>query len=135
MSKRGWIILGGGAPLLALIALLAWGSIGSGGNPGGALVNSEPGEERISARQAPQLDLMALRDGREITTADLQGRVVLIDFWSSWCPPCRAEMPGFQRFYDEYSGRVTLLGLDVGPFTFLGSNDQGKDLLRQLGIT
>ena len=40
---------------------------------------------------------------------------VVLNFWAGLCPPCRAEMPGFQRVYDEYQDRIILLGLDVGP--------------------
>ena len=63
------------------------------------------------------------------------GQPVILNFWAGQCPPCRAEMPDLQKFYDEYGGRVAMLGLDVGPFTRLGTNEQGKNLLRQLGIT
>ena len=41
MTKRAWIVLGGGIPLLGLIALLAWASISTGGNPGGLATNSD----------------------------------------------------------------------------------------------
>lgn len=40
-------------------------------------------------------------DGSFINTADLKGRVLFINFWADWCPPCRAEMPAIQRLYDK----------------------------------
>jgi thiol-disulfide isomerase/thioredoxin len=40
--------------------------------------------------------------GREISSASLRGKVVLIDFWATWCQPCRKEMPGYQRLLDRY---------------------------------
>lgn len=40
--------------------------------------------------------------GREISSADLRGRVVLVDFWATWCQPCEKEMPGYQKLLDRY---------------------------------
>jgi thiol-disulfide isomerase/thioredoxin len=43
--------------------------------------------------------------GREISSADLRGKVVLIDFWATWCQPCKKEMPGYQKLVDRYGSR------------------------------
>jgi thiol-disulfide isomerase/thioredoxin len=43
--------------------------------------------------------------GREISSADLRGKVVLIDFWATWCQPCKKEMPGYQNLVDSYGSR------------------------------
>jgi thiol-disulfide isomerase/thioredoxin len=43
--------------------------------------------------------------GREVSSADLRGKVVLIDFWATWCQPCKKEMPGYQKLLDRYSSR------------------------------
>ena len=53
---------------------------------------------------APDFTLETL-DGKTVTLSDLHGQVVLINFWATWCPPCRAEMPAIQQVYDEYRGR------------------------------
>lgn len=55
--------------------------------------------------------------GHSISLSALRGQVVLVNFWATWCPPCRAEMPGFQRVYDAKRERgFTIVGLstDVG---------------------
>jgi len=43
--------------------------------------------------------------GREISSADLRGKVVLVDFWATWCQPCKREMPGYQQLLDRYGSR------------------------------
>src|SRR2546429_174913 len=43
--------------------------------------------------------------GREISSTDLRGKVVLIDFWATWCLPCKKEMPGYQKLLDRYGSR------------------------------
>lgn len=63
-----------------------------------------------------------------------QGKPVVLNFWAGLCPPCRAEMPDLQRLHETYGERVTIVGLDVGPFVGLGTNEDGLRLLRQLGI-
>jgi len=60
---------------------------------------------------------------------------VVLNFWAGLCPPCRAEMPGFQRVYNDYKDRITLLGLDIGPFMGLGSQGDARVLLSELNIT
>jgi len=64
-----------------------------------------------------------------------QGKPVVLNFWAGLCPPCRAEMPDFQSVFGEYRDRAIIFGLDVGPSTGLGSPDDGRALLQELGIT
>jgi cytochrome c biogenesis protein CcmG, thiol:disulfide interchange protein DsbE len=47
---------------------------------------------------APAFNLVSL-DGDSVSLDSLRGQVVLVNFWASWCPPCRVEMPGFERVY------------------------------------
>src|SRR5438270_10095234 len=42
---------------------------------------------------------------REVSSAGLRGKVVLIDFWATWCQPCKKEMPGYQKLLDRYGSR------------------------------
>jgi thiol-disulfide isomerase/thioredoxin len=43
--------------------------------------------------------------GRPLSSAELQGKVVLVDFWATWCEPCKREMPGYQKLLDRYGSR------------------------------
>jgi thiol-disulfide isomerase/thioredoxin len=63
-----------------------------------------------------------------------QGKPVILNFWAGQCPPCRAEMPAFQRVADEFDGKVQFVGVDVGAFTGLGSHTDAQRLLADLGI-
>ena len=62
-------------------------------------------------------------EGKDFTTADWKGKVILVDFWATWCPPCRAELPRVEKIYAENHDK----GLEI-----LGvSNDQTADALTQ----
>lgn len=113
MSKRTWVLLGSALPVLGLLALLGWASAQPGGNRGGLGVNQELKQVRVSPELAAEfsLDLLA---GGSLSLSELRGRVVLLDFWSSWCPPCRQEAPVLAQVYREYGGQpVEFVGVDI----------------------
>jgi thiol-disulfide isomerase/thioredoxin len=70
--------------------------------------------------------------GREISSADLRGKVVLIDFWATWCQPCKQEMPGYQKLVDRYG----LRGFAVVGFKFDTSTDTEDPTLfaKKIGV-
>ena len=87
-------------------------------------------------------EIVAYQTGGGLTGERMQfsavlddGKPVVLNFWAGLCPPCRAEMPEFQEVYDEYSDRILMLGIDLGPFTGLGNSDQGRALLAELGVS
>ena len=50
-------------------------------------------------------------NGRTISSADLRGKVVLVNFWATWCPPCRAEIPDLIKLQDKYRDQLVVLGI------------------------
>ncbi len=59
-----------------------------------------------------------LLDGRAVALEELRGKVVLVNFWATWCPYCRNEMPDMQRFYDDWRSRgfeIVALSQDDDP--------------------
>ena len=85
----------------------------SGGNPGGFGVNAEFGQVEVSADQADDFSLKLMAGGT-LTLSELRGKAVMVDFWSSWCPPCRREAPVLAEVYLEYEGLpVEFVGVDI----------------------
>lgn len=60
----------------------------------------------------PALHLVTL-NGRAIRLSALRGKVVLLNFWATWCGPCRMEIPEFERLQREYPGRLQVIGLSI----------------------
>ena len=80
---------------------------------------------------APPFEVVTL-DGDTLRLGDLEGRVVLVNFWATWCAPCRLEMPGFQRVWEDYQDDgVVLLGLS----TDRGSRADVERWISERGIT
>jgi thiol-disulfide isomerase/thioredoxin len=59
---------------------------------------------------------LVLRDlgGKEHKLADYKGKVVVLNFWATWCDPCREEMPAMQRLQDKLAGKLVVLAVDYG---------------------
>lgn len=77
--------------------------------------SSQPGEDNEPAQkiQVPDFTLES-SDGSQVSLSDYAGKVVVLNMWASWCPPCKSEMPDFQKLYDEVkdSDEVALLMLN-----------------------
>ena len=69
-------------------------------------------------------------DGGTITLSDLRGKPVLLNFWATWCGPCRSEMPEMQSVYERLGGRLTILGVDLDE-----TREEVLDFKEELGVT
>lgn len=70
--------------------------------------------------------------GERLTLDELRGQVVLVNFWATWCGPCRVEMPGFQDVYEDLrDDGFTIVGIS----TDIGTPDLVRDFIRAEGIT
>jgi|SRR2546430_3827662 len=87
-----------------------------------------PGEVGSSL---PEFSVKDLR-GHDISSADLRGKVVLIDFWATWCQPCKKEMPGYQKLLDKYAAR----GFAVIGFKFdtMMDTEDPLSFARKIGV-
>lgn len=87
------------AVVLALLGLLAWG-----------LIQSQKGP--VDTGEAPDFTITGF-DGRTVTLSELRGQVVIINFWASWCPPCREEAAYLEQTWRKYKDQgVVFIGVD-----------------------
>ena len=67
-----------------------------------------------TSNKAPDFELPDL-DGKPVSLSDFRGKPVFLNFWATWCPPCRAEMPYIQEIYKEWSGKeLVVLAINIG---------------------
>ena len=72
--------------------------------------NSDEDSEYPLAYDFKAKDLLT---GKTFSLSDYRGKIVLLNFWGSWCPPCRMEMPAFQKVYEEYGDDVVIIGVGI----------------------
>jgi cytochrome c biogenesis protein CcmG, thiol:disulfide interchange protein DsbE len=105
--------------VLAVVGLLGFGLLSKGG------ASIEVGET------APDGPLPRLNESGTGSVVDYRGRWVLVNFWASWCVPCREESPALEGFYRQHRGQqFTVLGIDTRDLT-----DDGRDFVERYGIT
>jgi thiol-disulfide isomerase/thioredoxin len=72
------------------------------------LLQPKPKAEAFSS--APLFTVQTL-DGKTLSLSDLKGKGVILNFWATWCPPCRAEIPAMIELQKEYEGKFTFIGI------------------------
>ncbi len=84
-----------------------------------------------SQPQRPEFDLPLLSGDGTLSDDDLEGRLVVLNFWASWCDPCRKEMPMIERVARDYASRdVAFVGVDVRD-----APEAARAFVREYGIT
>ncbi len=116
MSARSFFVF---LAVLAVVGLLGFGLLSKGG------ANVQVGEP------APDTSLPRLSGMGTASLADYDGRWVLVNFWASWCVPCRDESPALQAFYREHrASGFAVLGIDTRDLT-----GDGRDFVKRYGLS
>ena len=113
------IIAAAFAVLLVFLALIAWG-----------LNRTMRGPIRVGD-QVPNIQMTTF-DGKPINTADLTGKVVVLNFWASWCKPCEQEAADLEAAYQQFKpgGKVEFIGL-----AYVDTEVNSLAYLKKFGIT
>lgn len=133
-DNRRWLTLTISVLALGVVWTLVWRA------PVTATTNGAPPPNPREGFSAPDFTLELLGGGqagpeetRRVTLSELRGKVVLINFWATWCPPCRAEMPAIEKVYRTFKP----LGLEV---LAVNLTDQDSEtavaaFVQELGLT
>jgi len=85
----------------------------------------------VAGHPAPDFTLPTL-SGETLSLSDFKGRPVLINFWATWCPPCRAEFPDFQRAHIDNADELVIIGINNTP---TDQPDRVADFVADMGVT
>ncbi|WP_413512181.1 TlpA family protein disulfide reductase [Myroides odoratus] len=108
-KRKGWI---GNLIFILILCVLLFTPLGTTFKVWvNRLVAMSPSLEKQEDVEQVSLDGWTLldEDGQVLDMASIKGRVVVLNFWATWCPPCIAEKPSFQALYDDYKDKVVFL--------------------------
>ena len=82
-----------------------------------------------SRKKAPEFSLRSI-DGKNIKLSDYKGKILILNFFATWCPPCKKEIPDFVKFYRQYKNKgVEIVGVAVG-----SKEKNVKELVKKFNI-
>jgi thiol-disulfide isomerase/thioredoxin len=113
MNMRRWLVV---LACVTASAALWLGVTGCSSRPDAQPTEDVPSGERVTLRffrNPAAVPAVAMRDldGRPLSSADWRGKVVIVNFWATWCPPCRAEIPDLVALQNKYRDRLLIIGV------------------------
>ena len=125
MNKVPRVIL----PVILTLVLLVTGC-SAGPEPLDGESPTAPVEGTQVGNLAPDFQLQSL-DGQTVSLGNLRGKPVLINFWATWCPPCRGEMPYIQEIHEEWSDKeLMVLAINIGE-----SSSKAEDFMQSYNLS
>jgi len=80
-------------------------------------------------KKAPDFSLRSI-DGKNVKLSDYKGKILILNFFATWCPPCKKEIPDFVKFYKEYKNKgIEIVGVAVG-----SKEKNVKELIKKFNI-
>jgi len=102
MSKKTWLIR---ITLIITVLALVGGTLSCN--------SSSPSDSTLQSHEAPDFTLPTLT-GANITLSELEGTPVVLNFWATWCGPCRSELPYFEAVAQDSEGAIKVIAINVG---------------------
>ena len=101
---------------VALFAVLFWFSLPQESEKPQTQATAKPAtDDTKQTQELPEAPLFTLKDldGDDVSLADYRGKIVFVNFWATWCGPCRMEIPHFVKLTDKYEDDLVILGISV----------------------
>jgi len=134
MRKNTWLVIVGVALIIVLaLAAVFYDQLADKFAPENGLeaeTTAAPEAERIEAPDFTVYD----REGNAVKLSDFEGKPVVLNFWASWCGPCKSEMPAFEEAYATYGDQVhfVMVNLTDG---WQETQEKAENLLEEQGYT
>lgn len=135
---KKWIL---GVIITAMVGWAAYDLLLSGEEPAQEPSVESESENGVSSSEttglavgdfAPDFILTTI-DGKTVRLSDYRGQRVFVNFWATWCPPCRAEMPDMQKLYEEQEVPVEILAVNLTPTE--QNEENVVNFIADLGLT
>jgi len=94
-------------------AALVVATAGCSGQSGPGAASAAESEHPLLGASAPDFELDSAISRESISLARGQGKVVIVDFWATWCEPCKESFPAYQRLLDKFEGKLVIVGVSV----------------------